>query len=249
MTFMSQPGSFMHSNSRPVGTGGGFLPTNISNLVGWYDCSDATTMFTDTGCTTAVADGNNIACLQDKGPNGNDLTEGTDDNRPSYHINVQNGLSISRYDISSGTERLTNTGPNETQPFTAAYVGVNPSFVATSETFIALNSENAGIFHLATSGNIRANFGTAFDTGDNTNAWHVLVTIISGASSEIFLDGVSIGVGDVGSNDLSLIKLGAFGDDTSGLIGDIGEAVIYANGISSANRVLLETYLKDKWGI
>lgn len=62
-----------------------WLPIGIPGLIGWYDPSDLTTLFQDTGGTTSVtAFGQSVAMLMDKSGNGNHHTQSVSDNRPTY---------------------------------------------------------------------------------------------------------------------------------------------------------------------
>lgn len=58
-----------------------------SEVGGWWDARDLSTMFTDTGATTPVtADGNNVKCWNDKSGRGNHVTEAT--NCPIYKADM-----------------------------------------------------------------------------------------------------------------------------------------------------------------
>jgi hypothetical protein len=61
-------------------------PISTPNLTAWYDPSDLSTLFQDTAGTVPVtADGQTVALMKDKSGHGNDLSQATVGNRPTYH--------------------------------------------------------------------------------------------------------------------------------------------------------------------
>jgi hypothetical protein len=78
------------------------LPSSISGLAMWLDGADPSTLFTDTGATTAVtADGNSIAAWRDKSTNAYLFTQATAGSRPTYKTSILNGRSITRFNGTS----------------------------------------------------------------------------------------------------------------------------------------------------
>lgn len=70
----------------------------VSGLVYWYDFSDITTLWQDTGRTNQVtANNQSIAGLSDKA-NSNVMSQATGTKQPTYKTNIQNGLSAASGD-------------------------------------------------------------------------------------------------------------------------------------------------------
>ena len=71
--------------------------------MGWWDASDSSTLFTDTGCSTAAtSDGDSIGCWQDKSGNSRHMTASGSE-QPTLKLNEDYGLSILSF---SGDDEL-----------------------------------------------------------------------------------------------------------------------------------------------
>jgi hypothetical protein len=86
-----------------------------SNLVNWYDASDLTTLWQDTGASTPVtANGNTVLRWNDKSGNGNDLTSSSG---PAYTTGVMNSLPVLQFAHNSMANLAVTMG-NSTDNFT-----------------------------------------------------------------------------------------------------------------------------------
>lgn len=95
--------SYPVAAARGRGSSGGgaapsWLPTDYANLAVWVDPSDATKLYTDAGSTNVSADGQSVYQANDKGGNGRHFVMSTSGQRPLYKTNIQNGLSVLRFD-------------------------------------------------------------------------------------------------------------------------------------------------------
>ena len=61
-----------------------FLPTNIPGCQLWFDATDSSSIFSDTGGTTLIKPGGSIARWNDKSGNNNYLQQGSAGSRPVY---------------------------------------------------------------------------------------------------------------------------------------------------------------------
>lgn len=80
--------------------------------IAWYDFSDASVLFTDTGRTTPAADGNTVKGVTDKSPSANHLSEAT--NGPTMRTSPSpsiNGRTCLEFD---GTNDLLTSASNMT---------------------------------------------------------------------------------------------------------------------------------------
>lgn len=228
-------------------TGGLLNPTSISGLVAWYDFSDITSLWQDTGLTSAVtADGQSIKGVTDKSGGGLDLTEATAP--PTYKASIQNGRSIARFAAASSNKLTRALTPSTSQPFTVLAVAKATASAATKVIFNG-NTSNHGMFITATTGTLGL-INTSNFTGstDRTGAFHVFSGLFNNASSQIWTDGASEATGSIGSSlALAGTRLGIRQDGSSPFGGDIAEVLLYSS-MSSADRATVEAYLKARWG-
>lgn len=101
--------AFSESFSRPlVGVGAVWSPADLfaaSQGGGWYDPSDLTTMWQDSGGTTPAAVDSPVGLIHDKSGNANHLSQSTDANRPT--LRESGGLYYLEFDGTN--DRLTRT--------------------------------------------------------------------------------------------------------------------------------------------
>lgn len=74
---------------------------SITGLVGWWDFSDISTMFTDDGVTQVSADSDLIYRINDKSGNNFNAVQTTAAYRPLYKTSVQNNRSAALFDGSN----------------------------------------------------------------------------------------------------------------------------------------------------
>jgi hypothetical protein len=216
-----------------VGAAAVFSPDDLAGLEAWYK-ADA---------ITGLADADPVATWIDSSGNGNDATQGTGDNKPTYQTNELNGLPVVRFDgindVLSASFTLdqplslflvfmaTNTAENEwiVDGTTLATMGVrifNNQLIITAD---------ASLFS-----------GTAYTQG----TYKVATAIFDGASSRAALNGVGAD-GNAGTGTPSGIRLG--GPTTALLEGDIVETIIYSRSLSASEREQVEDYLMDKYAL
>lgn len=81
---------------RPRATG--FDPRRISGLAGWWDASDASTLFDATTGGSLVAASGQVARWQDKSGNGRHATQGEANSRPTRSVAAFNGRDALDFD-------------------------------------------------------------------------------------------------------------------------------------------------------
>lgn len=80
------------------GQGAGFNPLSLSPLA-WWDWSDSSQLYTDSGLTTLVsADGDPIGGIKDKSGSNYHLVQTDGTKKGLYKTNIQNGKSVGRTD-------------------------------------------------------------------------------------------------------------------------------------------------------
>jgi hypothetical protein len=90
-----------------------WTPADITTAL-WIDFADTSTLFDATSGGSAVTNGVGIARAEDKSGNGQNFTESSSGNRPTWNSGVQNGLGVARYD---GDDRLTSVSASSTWTF------------------------------------------------------------------------------------------------------------------------------------
>jgi len=222
-----------------------FSPLDLSP-VAWYDFSDISTLWKDTGRTSAVTtDGDIVLGVSDKSGNAHHLSETT--NGRTYKTAVQNSLSGLRFDGTN--DKLQSGAYTLNQPDT--WFAVFKFSEATSKTIIASNNNvgadqqigrNLGNWQLYAGTNLGG--VTAADT-----AAHVHSMVFNGASSAHLLDGAAGASGAAGANNFTAgVRMGCTFDASVFLACDIYELFQCPGSVTTPNRQAAETYLKAKWG-
>jgi hypothetical protein len=73
--------------------------------------------------------------------------------------------------------------------------------------------------------------------------WHYVIAIFNGASSSIRLDGSAIRSGNVGTNSLDGLTLGAYSTGANNMNLDMIDSGVYSKVVSGAELTALESYL------
>ena len=241
-----------------------FAPDSFSGLTGWWDASDASTLYdATTGGSLVAADGA-VARFQDKSGNARHFTQSTSAQRPTRKTAIKNGLDVLRFDGSLSNLRNTvQFASTITASASTVFVVAVASSVSTNSTTPA---SNAQVFTSVESGAIgfaafRSN-STAYSYGyDSANriaslsytagAWGLFTTRHGSSEISIRLNGGSDAAVALGSRTFGISAAMTIAQ-TSGNVffnGDVGEIVTYNVALSDADRDSVETYLMTKWGI
>lgn len=231
-----------------------FSPLSLSPVV-WFDFSDLTTLFQDDAGTTPVtADAQTIGMVTDKSGNNRHALQATALRRPVYKANIQNGKSVSRYDLS--TALASTFGATFSQPNTIFIVakittleGNNFALfdgIATSNrhTIIAVTTSTPDSYYLYAGSNLQPAVSVP------KNSFVVFLTLWNGASSQLWENGTSKFTGNPGTNTLTGLTLGWSWNATgAGLKGDICELLVFNAALSDANHANMLIYLNTKWAV
>jgi hypothetical protein len=233
-----------------------FSPLSISGLVGWWDFSDITTLFTDTARTAQVVNtGDTIAGVTDKSGTGNHLAQAIAGQRPAYTTGAINGKSVSRA-TAARNDFLAIATFTLAQPFTLVAVVKNRTALG-GGTFTGIWAGAGGsspqMTFQGTSTVYRAYFGGSTQattaTWDTTNP-HIVTTVANAASSNIRIDSVNqtLNPGTDGfAAEQFQVSMGSAANTTPGDI-DTCEVLLYNSALSAGNLTSVDVYLKPKWG-
>lgn len=232
---------------------GEFAPDQLSNLMGWYDASDAATI--TYGVSPAVVG------WADKSPYGNDLAgNGNIDSSGTYlskncmYFTGTQSLdsTISAPDIVGGyTAFVVNYWPAGAGPNSQVYSSSGPDIF--SGPCLALYSYTSG-GHDYVGMNGGQSFGTDYalspdhaqSAGIHQLTWRFGTTV---STNEIFIDGVSqsLTFGGTTSHTNNVVFLG-ISKGQSVWQGRLGEFLFYNRRLTDTEVSLVEAYLQAKWG-
>jgi hypothetical protein len=217
-------------------------PTDIDGLVGWWDFSDATTLYTDAGSTLVSSDGDLIYQANDKSGSNWHHTQATEAARPTYKTNIKNGLSIARCD---GGDSLADAYELD-QPITICFVAN-----ASALSGYLIGGSYAPRVSLTTPSDIVIWCSSTYRQSGviSTGSFYQIVLQLNGASSAVRSNGSEIGTGNPGGSGFNSASHSLFQRTGSYFTGDVGEILYYNSIISGADLANLETYLNDKWSI
>jgi hypothetical protein len=245
------------------------VPTDIAGLQLWLDASDSTTLFTDSaGTTLATADGDPIGCWKDKSGGNRNATQTDGTQKATIKLAQKNGKNVVRFNAT--TSKL--YGTMSTLFTDSSFVGVcrmntsDSSWRAVCITGASNESMTAGgrvhgVLKINNSLNqlIVSGWDPSLD-GNSSIAVGSNWALFAGKfentgtnKSYIWVNGAESG-GDPKSI-ATYIEQGyqyriGRGTPTGELWnGDIGEICIYNSAISNYDRMNLQNYLNNKWGI
>lgn len=238
-------------------------PTDLTNLVGWWD-ADSITGLSDTDAVSTWSD-NSSSGWNASSSGGN---------RPTYRTNILNGKPIVRF---SGSNHLSlgsinlfrNVGGGTIYAITkdaaittlsGVFQGSTPSSVAR----LALQSGGGGAGNndkfRASGRRLDANsLQDAVSTQQVTTNWTMVGCVANwqGTDLSLFVDGVVDGqnasfqtsgnTSDTASSATATCIGSTNTSNANGFNGDIAEIVVTHNAISTSDRQKLEGYLAWKW--
>jgi hypothetical protein len=244
---VAQQNIFDPTGGTPTPTPGpGWTPAVLGAVDLWFDFSDSSTV-------THVA--NAISQVNDKSANLLHLTQGTGSRQPTYVAAAQNGLNVARFDGIADTMSRTSVG--------GAVPGNNCTILVVAKCTHSLNGwiywnlnatpTVAGV-HLRGPNLCRmqgnSNNYASYDPADNT--WFVHTGIITPTKREVFEFGSSVTSNTTTETVAAAptqIWMGSDSNPVSFYGGDIGELIVCAGELSTADRQKLEGYAAHKWGL
>lgn len=227
----------------------------------WFDASDATTLYTDSACTTNVSsDGDDVKCFENQGSDSaDDLT------RPagfigSYEVAEINSLSTVGF-ATNAYLPFTSYVPQSTElQFIVANLTASPTASpgrylygnagansTTDQSGIGIDSNGyINVFHGG---------GIVTDSTDNFNNTILITKIVSGGTVSMRINGVDAGtpaaVGTINTSNIYHLGSNNYtGASSSGADNwDVGEIVFYNTILDDDEIEAIETFLINKWGI
>jgi hypothetical protein len=255
-------GGFFGANARGlggfIGGGGGASwtpesPTTdggVSPHTWHYAGSDG--LYQDSGKTTvADADGDPVGASVNQGSDSHDIVQTTDADRPTLKTSVLNEKPVFRF---SSHYLVGSYSSSVSQPVTMFLVTkLDAAAVGDSSAYRPFTSEdgtNQHLFWKHTTKKWRMYAGNAIEGSASVDSdWHIFTLLFNGASSGMWIDGVSDISGNAGAEGSDGLSWGAFYNGGNAFDGDQAAILTYDSNLSTADRNQVQTYLSDEYGI
>ncbi len=214
-----------------------------ADLAGTNNLTDNNTVTTNPGTVL-----NAIGTWRDLSGLGNNATQSTQAKKPGYRTNTLNGKPIIRFD---GTDDvLITTTASISQPFTIFLVYIQRAWVGGSRLIDAGGGVGFIIRQRGNSPQIEFYAGTSDEmtlAGATIDAGGIFAGICDGADSLHFESGGSPDTGNPGTQSLgSSMEISS---NTTVCQVDFAEVIVYNRRLNSMERVRVERYLSQKYGI
>lgn len=241
-----------------------FLPSDIIDLQLWLDANDPATLFQDAAKTISAGDGDVVGAWADKSGNGNDVVQTTTSKKPSYQLDVQNGLPVVRF---AGTDDVLTGGDILDLHNSSSTLYVVGKSTLNSGGYVgkaALLNAPGRYSMVYAGGNLRGDYGN--DIGAQNvvvarthGSFEIVGQILKrdGDANRLRANGTEMGstaFADDTASDWDNVWefiVGGFGPDGSNLplTGDMAEIVKINRALNISETTLLESYFSAKWGI
>jgi hypothetical protein len=227
-----------------------FSPDSIANLIAWFKADGVN--YQDSGRTTiAASDNDPVGSLTD-GKGGIHANQATAGIRPIRIDNAHNSHPCVRF---NGSDQYLVSGnhDNSNQPNTFFLVAkvntvVNNNYLTDG---CADGTLRGGAFLVSSTGKFGIFTGLAVMAtvaNANTNL-HLFRMLASDASSELFIDSVSVASGNAGDNAMKGYTFGSrYGGIDRFTPYDFCEYLHYNRSLAAGEITSISDYLKDKWG-
>jgi len=223
-----------------------FSPSQISGLIVWLDASQISGLNNNDPVTTWT----------DLSGNGNNATQATGSQKPTYKTSELNGRPVVLFD---GVDDKLATAAFSSALAQPASIYTVVSWTVTGATFqdpidgIASGQRMVIAFEVATQKFIMF-AGSAVTFGGVASAgasFHLLNAIYNGASSSGFINGVNQpGLSsNPGTEGITGVLLGDAPLGGQAFSGRIAEVLVYSGAHSATQRQSIESYLNSKWAI
>ncbi len=233
----------------PMGLSGGgaaFSPLSLAPVL-WLKANVG--LFQDVaGTIPAVADADPVGLWKDQSGSVNNLSQSTDANRPTLKLAIQNGNAVIRFDAVN--DFLSFTGITLSGNFSIFVVckqtgdnGIFGKGPASSAPQFRIGPSSANKLNTndGTNDNLSSTLGTA------QGSWSILELVDTATVMAYYQGGTAYGTGTFLAGQI-INELGCLSGSSNLFNGDMGEVIVYPTALSAANRILVEVYLKARWG-
>lgn len=216
-------------------------PSQVSSLFAWYK-ADA---------IAGKNDGDTLAAWNDSSGNARNATAA---GSPTYQTNEINGLPVVR--LGGGWDHWFDVATFVLpQPNTVIAVALRENDTAFARFVYDGITTRQRLYSNLTTGNVAFFAGSSIikSTSWGLGSWRIATAAFDGSSSEIWLDGTSVGTGDPGTNGLDGLRIGSPPGSPAPGVGqwhsDIAELIFFSGVLPRTDRVGVQKYLSAKYGI
>ena len=215
-----------------------FSPSDISDLVMWFDGSNSGSITKDGS--------NRVSQWDDLSGNDHNMVQASAGSQPLWVSGAQNSLDVINFDDNARKMANTTTSQTGSQPLT--YAMVYKPLGTTISNVVGAGSTRCDYYDWVSESSLHRLYAGAVLNDNNTygSQYWQLTNIFDGASSKMRRDGSQTSTGDAGS---SANNGQAFGSDGAGDGFIMAEFIMYDKEVSDSELDDLETYLADKWGL
>jgi len=225
-----------------------FTPNSLSPAW-WYAFRDISSLYTDSGGTTPVAaDGDPIGFANDLSTNNRDIAQGTTSAKPTYKVNIKNGLSVASYD---GGDVLAKSALS-TGDFT--YFSVFYRANTSAHGFFGDTAAGYGL-RVAATGAVRLNTSTANTALTASSAlvgttWYIMAVTRSSGALKCYINNVDATSGSPSNaTAFDYTQLGDNGAAGVPYNGYRGEDILFPTLLSAGELTSMWTYLNTIWAV
>jgi len=265
-TFRSAAGEITPLNNGGTGPGGVGVPDGSGTLELWLKAD--TGAYTDASCTTAAANGQDVACWGDQSGKGNHVTQSNSSYRPTYRTGSQNGQPALQNQGStlSGDVLYRATTAFTGDPAYSVFFAFNCTSSVMGDNLFAVGSPatadsfayhthnpdgNRGLYH----------FNQGQVPGSRIYGWHInshRYFARSGTDAYFHTDGSLVASTDFPAlsipNTDQVISIGGWSNRSDNpwgneFTGYTGEAIFYTRALNDVERILVENYLSAKYAV
>ncbi|MEO0336419.1 MAG: fibronectin type III domain-containing protein, partial [Pseudomonadota bacterium] len=252
-----------------------FEPDDLSDLVLWLDTQDSSTVFSNSGCSSAASTGGSVSCIADKSGLNHDFT--IDTGSATYDASVINGFPTLNVSDSSRFEANDSTDINTSDvDYRSHYIAFRTgSDVSTRQILFKEGGGTngtaffieSGILYIgvwiSSAGSSTQRSWLSFSVSANTNYYAGYILDAPGDTFSASLNGTSDSRAALNGSDLLShsgdINIGAVDtairltDGSSSSITPVvphtAEHVMYNAILDSSQQEMIEDYLACKWQI
>ena len=237
-----------------------FAPTLLAGLWAWYDASDISSLYQDSGRTTpVVTDGDPVGAASDKSGSARHMLQaGASTLKPTYTTNVQNGLASLSFD---GGDYLDLVGTPSTSAVTILGAARTSATVNVQRGLVATRSSTAAgvrVFILTGNG-MSTNIYDGTTSTSNNDATAIAATTPFAFGMRVTsagaLDLIRNGVITTDTHALTMahqaVSLGrsTTNQTTNLLNGHLLEVIMYNRALTNDEITQVSTYLNTKWAV
>lgn len=225
-----------------------FSPASLTNMAGWYDASDSSSVTLSSG---------KVSQINDLSGNARHMVQATSAQQPTYTTGARNSLNVMTF---NGVENMAPSG-TFSPTYLTMFIVVKNEFndrTATNWNSEQLNLQNGDqasniyAFQLGTGG---SNYYYWAD-GATNGAWHYfsITRPLTGTNPTATIDaGGSWSNTRVSGNTIPALSTGRLGigrryDTAQPMYGQIGEIILYSDIKNATDIGKVNTYLAAKWG-